>query len=375
MDSQLQIQKFLRTGGSLGDLQRDPYNLSIDGDAHGNLVNFKYDHINSDLDRRICREARGLILSKKQSWSVVSWPFPKFFNAHNESRAADIDWDTAVAEEKVDGTCVPMYHWNGEWRVHTLGTVDARGPVGNSDWTFQSLFWDRWDQIYGRGKLNELNPGFVYVTELCTGLNTPVTQYEQDRIVLLTARDRATLQEREIGEWAPDWFDKRETWDLSSMSEVRSLMDTLRPDEEGFVVRDKEWNRIKIKQKSYVQRHQIKSNITERKHGMVEAIQEGYADDFVATFPEFKGDYEDAKAGISALVGELQAFWDAENGKTVDPDDHQERKEFALAAKDFDPAQARHLLFQRLSGDIAGFREGIREMDTGSLVAAIETLS
>jgi len=82
--------------------------------------------------------------------------------------------------------------------------------------------------------------------------------------------------------------------------------------------------------------------------------------------------YEQVRKQTAQLIGKLQEFWTGQNGPEVDPDDHEERKAYALAAQEFEPAEARHLLFSRLSGDIIDFREGVRKMDTDSLATSLK---
>ena len=64
-----------------------------------NLVQFRYDQIDSPMGLRMCQEARGVILDSADNWNVVARPFDKFFNVE-EGHAAKIDWSTARAQEK-----------------------------------------------------------------------------------------------------------------------------------------------------------------------------------------------------------------------------------------------------------------------------------
>ena len=64
------------------------------------------------------------MLDSDRDWQCVARPFDKFFN-HGEDLAADVDWDTAVAYEKLDGTLVFLYEYDGEWLVGSTGTPPA----------------------------------------------------------------------------------------------------------------------------------------------------------------------------------------------------------------------------------------------------------
>ena len=379
----LAIQDFLRDpNNGLGDLKQDPYKLSINVGPDRRRVCFKYNQIKSDLSRQICKEARGLILDRENNWEVVSCSLGKFFNAA-ENEAVDIDWESAEVFEKMDGSAAVLYFWEGEWRMHTLGTVEGEGEIRMSDaimrrrdWdgeTFADLFWDRFERIYGLGRLEELDRGCSYMTELCTPYNRVVKRYDEDRITLLAIRNLDTLEERDIST-AADWWDRPERFSVDAYSDIMDATEDLDPDDEGFVCVDKHWRRIKIKQESYVLRHKMKDSIVERKNGIIEAIQNGDADDFVGTFPEFKEVFEETKAEMDELVRRMEDYYHDLDGDDVDPNDHEERKEFALAVQEFPMGEVQGLFFQRLTGEIDDFWEGLKNLKTDNVASALSKL-
>lgn len=385
----LAIQDFLRDpDNGLGDLKKDPYKLSINVGDDRRRVCFKYNQIKSDLSEQICKEARGLILDRENNWEVISCSLGKFHNAA-ENEAADIDWESAEVFEKMDGSAAVLYFWDGVWRMHTLGTVEGEGEVRMSDsimrrkdWdgnTFADLFWDRFEKIYGLDRLDDLQRDCCYMTELCTPYNRVVKRYDEDRIVLLAVRNRETLGERDISTTsefgcAPEWWDRPQRFSVDAYGDIMDAVDELDPDDEGFVCVDKHWRRIKIKQESYVLRHKMKSSIVERKNGIIEAIQAGDADDFVGTFPEFKDVFEETKDEMDQLVERMEAYYYGLDGDSVDPDDHEERKEFALAVQRFPIGEVQGLFFQRLTGEIEDFWDGLQETKPESVAAALSKI-
>jgi hypothetical protein len=211
------------------------------------------------------------------------------------------------------------------------------------------------------------------MTELCTPYNRVVKRYDEDRIVLLAIRNRETLDERDIS-IAAGWWDRPERFPVDSYSEIMDAVETLDPDDEGFVCVDDRWRRIKIKQESYVLRHRMKDSIVERKNGIIEAIQRGEADDFVGTFPEFKGVFEETKEEMDRLVERMENDWQGFGGPSTDPNDHESRKNFALKVQDFQPASVRGLFFQRLEGNIDDFWGGLMEASTDSVADALSQM-
>ena len=76
----MKIQEYLRNGGDVIDLQKEPYNLTLKFHEDDGRTLFKYKMIESDLSLEICQEARGLILDRDNDWEVVSPGLRKFFN-------------------------------------------------------------------------------------------------------------------------------------------------------------------------------------------------------------------------------------------------------------------------------------------------------
>lgn len=369
----LSIQTFLRDpNNGLGELKKAPYKLSISVGENERRVGFKYNQVKSDLSHPICQEARGLILDRENNWNVVSFAFPKFFNAA-ENEAEDIDWDSAVAYEKMDGTCCVMYHFGGHWRVQTLGTVDASGPVQLDamasreypEWdgkTFADLFWEAFDRMYGDLDTTPLDPDLIYTFELCTPINRVVVQHDQWKLPLIGVRDRRSLEEYPVEQDRFSFFDRPKTFQISEFGDaVQFCEEELEERREGVVIRDKFFRRIKLKTESYRKHHRIKSGMLQRKHGIVELVQKGLDDDFVGAFPGFNNQVEEVKAGMRELEEELEDDYAACGGRNTDPDDNEARKEFALKVERWVDHEFRGLMFSRLEGEIDSFMEGLRE--------------
>ena len=119
----LKIQEFIQANDNWEQLlAAAPYNLKISWDD--DFVLFKYNQIESDFSQDICKEARGLILDSQDNFKVVRMAFSKFFNL-GEAFAAQIDWDTAVSNEKMDGSLMSVWYARGKWHLSTNGTIDA----------------------------------------------------------------------------------------------------------------------------------------------------------------------------------------------------------------------------------------------------------
>lgn len=99
-------------------LSSDPYNLKISRD--GLYVMFKYNQLSSDFSNPIVREARGIIF-REDNWKCVRRAFDKFFN-YGEPNAAEIDWNTAKVQTKIDGSLISA------WFDDKNGTIQPTEP-------------------------------------------------------------------------------------------------------------------------------------------------------------------------------------------------------------------------------------------------------
>lgn len=354
----LKIQTFLRDGGTLKELREEPYNLKINADSDKRRILFKYNQIESDMSLQICEEARGLILDSKNDWEVISFPFLKFFN-YGESHASDIDWNSARIWEKMDGSCSVLYHYENEWVMHTLGTVEGEGDVHVDDListpfggTFSDLFFYTWDKVYGKEKLNQLNEDYIYVFELMTPYNVVVKEYDELKLTLLAVRNRKTLNEVDVLSFE-DEFNVPELFDFNnpSLDDLLSSLDRFPPDDEGYVVCDSEYNRIKIKNPDYLILHKMKDNAVNRKNGILEIILNEKDDDLMSRFPNMKEDIIEIKSDLKSLLNFLEESYESFNGSDVDPEDSDERKRFALKVQSEIPTSMRSYMFTKLTSD------------------------
>ena len=377
METPLKIQTFLRGGGSMSELKKEPYNLKINTDDEGKRILFKYNQIKSDLSLEITREARGLILDRENNWKVVSFPFKKFFN-WEEGFAVDIDWKTAKVYNKLDGTCSITYFYEGEWVMHTLGTVEGGGPVHTDelislpfDGTFSDLFFHAWEKEYGAEKFKSLNKNYLYVFELMTPYNIVVKEHSNYKISLLAVRDRNTLDELPVEQFS-DQFKTPKTYNFSNLTpeKLKKTLENFPPDEEGYVVRDDNFNRIKLKNPSYVMKHRMKNNAVNRKHGILEIVLNEEEDDFISSFPGLEKQITGVKDDLDELIDFLEQKYQEFDGENINPQDSQERKEFALKVQDQVPSSLQGYMFAKLSSE-EGFESIIKSSNVSNVATSL----
>jgi len=302
------IQAALRDGSqTLLTLSQD---LALKVKRHpqyNNLVMLKYDQLLTPMENPLAQEARGIILDEANNWEVVARPFDKFFNS-GESLAARIDWDTARVQEKLDGSLMIVYWYDGQWHVASSGTPDAGGQVGSPgrdsiQQTFRDLFWQVWTE---KGyKLSDLRPNLTFMFELCTKLNRIVVPHEENRLVLLGCRSTTAGTELNIHDplWAELFapFELVKTFKLRYLDElVLSFDDQDGLHQEGYVVVDANYNRVKVKHPRYVLFHQMLGSLTRKK--LLDVVRTGEVSELLAYFPEWHKEAQDLDATYTAFV-------------------------------------------------------------------------
>lgn len=314
-------QMFLRKEGTLQDLQSRYAITHRRHSRYPNLVQLKYDQLMSPFNEPIVQESRGIILDEDDGWNIVAWPFKKFFN-YGEPLAATIDWRDAVVQEKADGSLCILYHYDDQWHVATSGSPDAGGKVGDLAVTFDQLFWITWDKM-GFKRPSATQRNYTFMFELTSQFNHIVVEHEAPSLQLLAIRSTWSGMEFEP-HFSPEYRPVK-TFPLGSIEAIVKTFDEMSPrKQEGYVVVDGNFNRIKVKHPGYVALHHLKSSFSMRR--IVEVVRKGEAAEVRAALPEWSSVVDHVQASFDGLATHLQQRWD----EIKDIDD---RKQFAAEAK------------------------------------------
>lgn len=301
-------------------LSSSPYFLSIK--RKDKRILFKYSQINSDFSLEIVKEARGLILEDK-TWNVICYPFKKFFN-YGEIYADKIDWETAIVTSKEDGTLIKIYYYDGKWRVGTNSTIDAvdaelsAPPYHN----FRELF-----DVAAKNSnfdFDRLDPHYTYLMELCSRFNTIVVPYNETKLFHIGTRDNRTFQEVEVD----IGVEKPRTFKLSSLDDCIAMAATFDFTQEGFVCRDKDYHRIKIKGEDYLRAHRLANNNSITLERAIDLIRTNEISEFISYFPHYKEYIQEVQEKYYTLINRFK--WER-----MEAINHLylERKDFAQIAK------------------------------------------
>ena len=335
---ELKIVDFIKTHSNWEELlTSSPYNLTIKRD--GKLILFKYNQINSDFNEEICCEARGLIL-EEGTWKVVRMAFKKFFNL-GESCAAKIDWDTAVATEKIDGSIISVFYYDGKWRIATNSTIDAFKAELNGVGPYKT-FGELFESVLPLSRFSEFSNILAhqcYTFELVSPYNKVVIDYPETKVYLLSIRDMNTLVEHpldEVEEFAARFgFTVPERYDLNNEADYRKLVEDMPEGHEGIVVRDANGERVKIKTLLYFQMHKAKNNGVITLERIVDLIRANDHYEFLSYFHEYQPIFDKVKHQLDRVevvkekVQQDVAKWKRDNADVYEQDARMARKWFA----------------------------------------------
>lgn len=349
----MQTQFYLRQHGLLA-LCEQFFLRAVRHKGFPNLVLLKYNQLLSPMGERVVQECRGLILDEANDWSVVSHPFDKFFNV-GEGFAADVDWTTARVLEKLDGSLMSLYFYDGAWQVASSGTPDASGHLGTRDVSMAQGFWEVWHQL-GLQLPPDSFAGWWFGFEFMTPWNQVVVRHETPRIVCIGAR------QSDGQEWWPHdlafGWPTVASFPLASIDEVLFAAQQISPmNGEGFVVCDADFHRVKIKSPQYVALHHLRDQVSIPK--MLDLVRSGEGDEFLSYFPDFRAQFEDVRSRFEAVAAQADADF-LELRSIENPRDFA----FAAQKKSVPPA-----LFALRNGKVKTAREFFAGANTAPLIA------
>lgn len=285
-------------------LVAEPYYFKIKED--GPYIMFSYDQINSDFNNDLVREARGIIFRNGEWHTPVCHAFDKFGN-WGESYAPEIDWPTAFVTEKVDGSLMKIWHDHGSWHISTNGCIDAFKAelndvkMPNFGVYFQYALKRYYDSF--ENFVKTLNEGITYMFELVGPYNRVVIPYNEPDLYFLGARANISGEEYAcntliVGALGLGKFKRPIVYSLASLNDCLKAAELKPWDDEGFVVCDGNFNRIKIKSPAYVLAHFMRNNnVVTRKH-LIRVILLNEVEEFLC----YAKDYEDCLRDCQKLM-------------------------------------------------------------------------
>lgn len=325
----LDVQKSLISNGGNLALLNQEYGINAIKHPTDSRVILNYDQIASSKMKfePIVRECRALTLDSND-WSLCARGFYRFFNwGEYPNEMKKFQFEGSVATFKEDGSYIVVYYWNGEWHVQTRGSFGG-GNV-NDFITWRQLFMLAAPENF----FQRLEKTKTYVFELCSRYNQVVRLYNTPSLFLLTVFDGEVellhpitkVIGKEIGVEMP------EEYSFGDIMDVEAFIANLeRTDKtfEGFVLRDRNNLRFKMKNSTYLMLHRMANNGNiQSESRLIEYILNGELDEVICYFP-----YVEKQA--RALEEKLQKIMETMSNHWFCFKDEKSRKKFALAIKD-----------------------------------------
>ena len=347
----MNIQDYLRSGKTVDDLTTE---LGINVTKHESLplVILNYDQIESPKTHPIVRECRGLVLNS-EDYSLVARAFSRFYNWGEVADEMPLfDWSSCVAHEKVDGSLVLIYYFDGRWHANTRGSFGT-WPLFNDEYVAKyyglpkEFKWsDGFLKALGVNSLEELNldKSITYVAEFCSLWNKVVRTYTEPCMYMLTR----FAGEEELGPIEHGAFRKLESYSLKSVHDVQNFV-TDHPEAtfEGIVVKDECNRRWKLKNPRYVALHHMKGNGTElfKPKNLMPYILKNEGDELMTYFPEVKAVFAEYKGKVDDAYNALESLWNENKDIVV-------QKDFALSIVGKTPFTSVLFTVRKTGGDL-----------------------
>lgn len=358
-------------------LSQEPYHIDVARD--GEYIILKYSQIKSDFSNELVRQCRGSIFKQVDGkFECVCMPFYKFGN-HGESYADNIDWSTASVLEKLDGSLIKLWYDNGAWHWSTNNTIDARkaGIRAGKHSRFHSLVMEalNGDESF----LDVIDKQSCYMFELISPFNRIIAEYKETKLALIGARNMTTMQEYSQEDLEKLYEHKLKNtkarfilpkrYKLNSLDDCLEATKSMSTNEEGFVVVDKNFNRVKIKSTAWLAAAKIKNNGVISAERVVQMMSDGVLDDFKAYCPEHT-DYIDTFISRFNKLEEMLAESLVKHKENLLMD----RKNFAQAIKS-EPKVVQSFLFLRHDGLNIAVRKYLGSIRPKRLAEIIEDIA
>lgn len=305
----LEVQTYLETH-SLASLKEE-HGIKTSVTPGELLFSLNYDQIDSKPSRFV-NQCRGVVLGTLElsplttekvfgkepvgRTCLVARPFDRFFNLGDfHAASVDLEDSETIFWTKLDGTCCIVFFSpvTNSWTVATRAVPTANKKIdGWGNVTFRILFEKAlYETLYSSGMILEnanlntvfdnwsknLDREYTFMFELTTPMNRIVVKYNEYRIHLIGIRHTKSGQEVNIssnkdlrGNFGVPCCPSHK---LNNLAEVLEFVNSKSPfEQEGVVVMDKSFNRVKIKNLAYLAYNKVRDSTANSPRSIMELI-------------------------------------------------------------------------------------------------------
>ena len=218
--------------------------------------------------------------------------------------------------EKVDGSLIRFFYDNEEWHIATNGQIDAfEISINDEGLTFGDLVFKALGGQEQFSKLTYLlDRNFTYMFELVSPITQVVIPYPNTELYYLGARDMITMREDRLkdnsimvkfGIKQPKYYAT-----IHDIDECIRNANEMGKDNEGFVVVDDCYNRIKVKSPEYLCAAKLNNNNKITIKRVVEMMREEQLDDFIAYCPQHEEMVNKVIGALKEMEEECVKEWE-----------------------------------------------------------------
>ncbi len=317
------------------------HELGISVKDYGDRVVLNYSQIESPKTHPVVRECRGAIMSK--SGEVICRPFDRFYNLGEAPETQKhLDINRTIAVEKLDGSLIKLYHWNGSWELATRGSAFGENEVFDHGITFRQLALQAFgltEEEFQRTCSDSLQENVTYLFELTSPLNRVVTPYNETSMWFLGGRSNT----HEDGQTSVIFYMDTVKAFLnsvrlpahnyfSSLQETVTAANSLGGLQEGWVLWQDGLPVCKVKAEAYVTAHRIREEGLTAKR-ICELVLMNEHDEYLAYFPQEREFFEPYYKTLFVFLELLECEYNRVKN-IID------QKEFAIAVKELPYASA-----------------------------------
>jgi len=264
-------------------------------------------------------QTRGLVTD--EFGTIVARPFKKFFNMEEGKHTATTDFEVL---EKVDGSLGVVFNYKGEWMISTRGSFTSDQAIKGKE-------------MLDGLKMDKVPHNLTYLFEIIYPENRIVVCYgDVEKLVLLGAIEVASGVE--VSRHTLEYFASEIGSDISKsydgIKDYTKLKAIIGNNEEGFVIRFSNGDRMKIKGEEYLRLHKIMTNVSTTavwevlsNGGNFEDLIKDVPDEFYQKIKDFEKSLKYNFFQISEYCGKYHDGF--RYGKFGDKDPEPTRKEYA----------------------------------------------
>lgn len=267
---------------------------------------------------------RGLVTDN--DGKIVARPFKKFFNIEEGKHTPTEEFEVV---EKMDGSLGILFNYKGEWVFATRGSF-------TSDQSVKGV------EMLKNYDYNRLHKGYTYLFEIIYNENRIVVRYDYEDLVLLGMINTETGYEVDLYNEGVNIRFKSTVENIGfkvvkkydGIKDYTTLKGMIGDNEEGFVVRFSNGDRMKIKGEEYLRLHKIMTNLSTTSvwevlsnGDNIDDLLKDVPDEFYRKIKEYVGNLKYGFYHISEYCGKSHDYF--RYGKYNDVHPEPTKKEFA----------------------------------------------